>query len=273
MGTTQLCALRNDGSHCDVVRPCVFRLSIEVFQPLLGLVAAERDVKQLKQHIEWMPERARARIFLPCVSCQIEHTKKRRRNNISVTTCFTFGTKLGQMNWILLSSATIKMQVWFVAICIDFVPEVEEMVAALNLARSTDVKPMQKPISCQLSPTQVRSSTSVALFSGCGGARQNKTVFDKAAGEFTVRLVEIRAGIIMYSTEMFQPAKTLCTLGSRCGRCRRIDGETEVRVAFFSVQISKNVSSLQRGFTSSSQRHVVFIVRAPSILGTSKAKY
>ena len=57
--------------------------------------------------------------------------------------------------------------------------------------------------------------------------------------------------------------QTICTLASRCGGCRRIDGDTKVRATFFStvatrsVQTSTNVSCLRCGFTS---------VRAPSTL-------
>ena len=38
-------------------------------------------------------------------------------------------------------------------------------------------------------------------------ARHNTTAFDKAAGELIERLVELRARIIVYSSEMFLPAK------------------------------------------------------------------
>ena len=43
-----------------------------------------------------------------------------------------------------------------------------------------------------------------------GGARHNTTVFDNAAGELIERLVELRARIIVYSSEMFQPSKPFC---------------------------------------------------------------
>ena len=42
---------------------------MEVFKPsFCGLAAAERDVKQLKHHIEWMPDRTCERICLTDVS-------------------------------------------------------------------------------------------------------------------------------------------------------------------------------------------------------------
>ena len=34
--------------------------------------------------------------------------------------------------------------------------------------------------------------------------------------------------------------QTLCTLASRCGRCRPIDGEAEVRVTFFSSDAARS---------------------------------
>ena len=84
------------------------------------------------------------------------------------------------------------------------------------------------------------------------------------------RLVETRAGSIVCSIEMFQLPKPVARLQVVVVGCRRIDGEAEVRVTFFStVAISSlqnltNGSSLRDGFASSSQRYVLFIVRAPS---------
>ena len=51
MGTVQMCTSRYDCVHCDLLRPWVFRSSIEAFKPLFGPVAAERDVKQFEHHI------------------------------------------------------------------------------------------------------------------------------------------------------------------------------------------------------------------------------
>ena len=64
---------------------------------------------------------------------------------------------------------------------------------------------------------------------------------------------------------------------SHLPHCRRIDGETEVWVTFFSavatrsIQSSTNVSSLRRGCTLCSQRYVVSVVRAPSIPAARRA--
>ena len=123
---------------------------------------------------------------------------------------------------------------------------------------------------CQLLRRQMRLSTGIALFTGCGGARQHNIVVDQAVGELIVRLVETRAGIIEHSTDMFQLAKHFA-LRSRCGGCRRIDGAAEVRVTFLStvairsVQNPANVSSLRGSFTSSSQRyHVLLSEHRPS---------
>ena len=64
---------------------------------------------------------------------------------------------------------------------------IRETVAALNLARSTDIKPMQS--TCLwfvflsiVTPTQIRSLTSMSVWEL--GAKHDKTVFDTAAGEF-----------------------------------------------------------------------------------------
>ena len=98
------------------------------------------------------------------------------------------------------------------------------------------------------------SSTSIVLFTGCGVWGKNE-VFDKAVGEFIGRLVEIRAGIIVYSTECSN-LPNRCPLASRCGGYRLIDGEAEVQVAI-AVQNSTNISSCRCGFTSSFERYVV----------------
>ena len=52
-----------------------------------------------------------------------------------------------------------------------------------------------------VAPTQVRSSTSIALFTGYGVRCATRQSFDLAC------LVEIRAGITVYTTEMFHPVK------------------------------------------------------------------
>ena len=58
-----------------------------------------------------------------------------------------------------------------------------------------------------VTPRMMRSSTSIALLSGCGVRGSNTTVFHKAAGELIEGRVEFRARIIVYSSEMFQLAK------------------------------------------------------------------
>ena len=139
----------------------------------------------------------------------------------------------------------------------------------LNLAMSTDVK----PINCCDDTDEV--VIKFCFVHWVWGARQNRTVFDTAAGELIGLLVEIRVGIIVSSSDMFQPAKPSFPLASRCVGCRRHDGEAEVRDTFFSkvattsVHNSTNVSSLRGGFTSSYQL-VVLIVRTSSILATRK---
>ena len=40
-----------------------------------GLAAADRDVKQLKHDVEWMPERTFERVCLTDVLMTIEHTR------------------------------------------------------------------------------------------------------------------------------------------------------------------------------------------------------
>ena len=82
------------------------------------------------------------------------------------------------------------------------------MVAAFNLAWSTNVKPMQQHTSPVRMPVNCCADTDELVNKYCfvhwvWGARHNTTVFDKAAGEFDGRLVEIRAGIIVYSVETF----------------------------------------------------------------------
>ena len=107
------------------------------------------------------------------------------------------------------------------------------------------------------------SSTSIASFTGCGLRGTTIQPLTRLLVSFIGRLVEIRAGIIVYSVETFQLATPCDSLASRCGRCRRIGGEAKVRVTFSSavatssVLKSTNVSSLRRGFTPSSQRYVV----------------
>ena len=121
----------------------------------------------------------------------------------------------------------------------------------LNLAMSTDVK----PINC--CDDAVENLIKFCFVHWVWGARQNRRVFDTAAGELIGLLVEIRAGIIVSSSDTFQPAKPFFPLASRFGRCRRLDGEAEVRDTFFSkvtttsVHNSTKVPSLRGGFTSS----------------------
>ena len=75
---------------------------------------------------------------------------------------------------------------------------VEEMVAALNLAWSTDVKPVQSHmswvrmlVSCCADTDEVVKKYCFLHWVRC--ARQNKTVFDKAACELIGRLVANRS--------------------------------------------------------------------------------
>ena len=83
MGAMQLYTFRDDRVHCDLARPWVFRSSTDIFKPLFGLVAAERDVKQLKHNIEWMPEtHVRADLCDACVM-PIEHTKSESKSHLS----------------------------------------------------------------------------------------------------------------------------------------------------------------------------------------------
>ena len=82
-GAMQLCTFRDDRVHCDLARPWVFRSCTDIFKPLFGLVAAERDVKQLKHHIEWMPERTCARICVTDVSCQLNTRKATSKSHLS----------------------------------------------------------------------------------------------------------------------------------------------------------------------------------------------
>ena len=155
-------------------------------------------------------------------------------------------------------NSTVAEKIEAIEVFMQFVMDqcsgnVKEMVASLHLARSTDLKPMQKHMFLVRILVNCVRLTGEVVNKCCfvhwvWGARHNKTVLDKAAGELVGRLVEVRAGIIVYSTEMFQPATPFHARKSLWGmsahRCRK-----KVRFTFFST----NVSSLRRGFTSSSQ--------------------
>ena len=99
------------------------------------------------------------------------------------------------------------------------------------------------------------------------GARHNKTVFDKAAGELIGHLVEIRTGIIVYSTEMFQPAKP----SARSQVVVGLSGASMEKQKFGLLSydwLPPEASIIRRIFqvcdVDRPQRYVVFIVRTPS---------
>ena len=71
-------------------------------------------------------------------------------------------------------------------------------------------KPMQKHMSLVRIPVNCCADTAEFVNKYCfvhmvWGPKQNKTVFDEPAGELIGLLVEILAGVIVYTTEMFQP--------------------------------------------------------------------
>ena len=119
------------------------------------------------------------------------------------------------------------------------------------------------PVNCSAEVDEVVKKYSVALWVWCAGTtRQSLTRLLGSCSSVNHRVLR----------QNVSTCQTLCTLASRCGRCRPIDGEAEVRVTFFSAvaarssQNSTKVSNFGGGFTSSSHRFVLFIVRALYIL-------
>ena len=73
--TMQLCTSRNDCVHFDLVRPWLFRSSIEVVKPISRPVATKRDVEHLKHHNRGdAPTHMRADFSDGC-DMPFEHTK------------------------------------------------------------------------------------------------------------------------------------------------------------------------------------------------------
>ena len=61
------------------------------------------------------------------------------------------------------------------------------------------------PVNCCAETDEVVNKNCFVVW--VGGARHNTTVFDNAAGELIERRVELRARIIVHSSEMFQLAQ------------------------------------------------------------------
>ena len=239
------------------------------------------SVKQLNHHIEWMPERTGVRICLMYVSCQLNIRNMKSKPDLlddmlgvwdeagpdeldtegDVTleswtgfpnpTCLLMVTLLKAPQWqtILRQWRSSSSLTW-----ISGAAMLKKIVAAFNLAGFTDVE-----FHCKNHMSLVRilanSNTEkdevvnkYCFVVWVWGARHNTTVFHKAAGELIEGRVELRARIIVYSSEMFQLAKPFgrsqVVVGVDASMEKQRFGSRSSAVATRSFKNSTNVSCL-----------------------------
>ena len=228
--------------------------------PFLDLTLA--NVKQLNHHIEWMPERTGVRICLTYESCQLNIRKMKSKpelrddnvwdeagpDELDIEGDVTQWRCSSSLTWIRGAAMLTKLS------------QLSTLLGPLKWS-STAKAHVFRSYPCQFlrRKREVVNKYCFVVWVWC--ARHKTTVFDMAAGELIEGRVELRARIIVHSSEMFQLAKPFARSQVVVG----VDASMEKQKfgSRSSARLPPEASRIQRTF------HVFNEDSRPLLIGTS----